>query len=987
MMRFGIFTRLWLATLLVAVLPLIVLQQVLTAYVGRLMHESIVDHLKVMASSKMAQIEGMIDVQQKNTQILAQMRGTKNVLQEIEPIYRKGTGTAAYRQARQRYLDMVGNIGHFESFYDLFLIGPTGEVLLTYKEEPDLGANLFTGPLRNSPLSKMVREAQYTLGTSFSDYEWYAPSAAEAAFIATPVMDGSRLLGVLAIQISQESVNKLTGDYSGLGETGEVVIVEHAGDDTVVVAPLRNTQAKPLQMKFPRSVDVPMHLALNGETGVGIRRDYRGKEVLAAWGYMPRAGWGIVVKIDADEVFKPVKQMQQWSVGVLIVLLALTGVVALWLGRSIASPVNALTRASGEIAAGNLDKRISYAGNDELGDLAGSFNRMADCLEQTQNALLDERQHLEDTVQQRTIELESTNVHLLQEIADHKLAKAEVLLAQTVYQSMTQGVMVADSNKNIISINPAFTRITGFCSAEVLGRKPGFNRSGYHDAAFYREMWQAINEDGHWEGEIWDRRKDGESFPQWLAISLVRDEQGAVLYYIGVFSDITEQKKSQEKIHYQANYDELTHLPNRRLFYDRMEQEIRKAHRDATQIALLFIDLDNFKEINDTLGHEQGDQLLRETAQRLRACVRETDTVARLGGDEFTIVLPDVKTSSEVEGVAQKVIQSLILPFTLGDTKGYVSASVGITIYPLDGDNYKTLLKNADQAMYEAKRLGKNRFSYFTNAMQQASQERMQLSNELRVAVQQGQFEMYFQPVHDYSTGEVVKAEALIRWHHPQRGLVGPATFITLAEEVGLIGEIGEFAFTSSVQQLQAWMAKISYPMTVAINLSPRQISGLANFEAWIDIMHAAGIATELVTLEITEGTLLEENLSVQRKLRRLREAGFKIAIDDFGTGYSSLSYLKKFDIDFLKIDQSFIRDLATDPNDRALVEAIIVMAHKLDIQVIAEGCETAAQHDLLIQAGCDFIQGYFYARPMPPQDFIRYLGMPRRDITVRSDT
>ncbi|CAG0123823.1 putative signaling protein [Rhodocyclaceae bacterium] len=981
MMRFGISNRLWLATALVAVLPLIVLQQALTAYVGKVMHESIVDHLKLIARSKMAQIEELIGVQQKNIQILAQMRGTRNALKEIDPLFRKGTNAPAYRLARQRYLDMIDNIGNFESVHDVFLIDTSGEVLLTHMEEHDLGASLFSGPLSNTPLSKVVHEALYTLGTSFSDYAWYAPSAAEAAFIATPVMEGSHLLGVLVVQISQRSVNKLTGDYSGLGETGEIVIVERAGDDTVVVAPLRNVQAKPLQMKFSRNIDVPMHLALDGETGVGIRTDYRGKEVLAAWSYLPRAGWGIVVKIDTDEVFKPVRRMQQWSVGVLIALLALTGAVALWLGRSIALPVNVLTRVSGEIAAGNLDKRISYAGNDELGDLAGSFNRMADSLEQTQNALLDERQHLEDTVQQRTIELESTNVHLLQEIADHKVAKAEVLLAQTVYQSMTQGVMVTDSKRNIISVNPAFIKITGFGSAEVIGRKPGFNRSGYHDAAFYSEMWQAISEDGHWEGEIWDRRKDGESFPQWLAISVVRDEQGAVLHYIGVFSDITEQKKSQEKIHYQANYDELTHLPNRRLFYDRMEQDIRKAHRDSTQIALLFIDLDNFKEINDTLGHEQGDQLLRETAQRLRACVRETDTVARLGGDEFTVILPDVQTSSEVEGVAQKIIQSLILPFTLGDNKGYVSASVGITIYPLDGDNYKTLLKNADQAMYEAKRLGKNRFSYFTSAMQQASQERMLLSNELRMAVQQGQFEMYFQPVHDFSTGEVVKAEALIRWRHPQRGLVGPATFITLAEEVGLIGEIGEFAFASSVQQLQAWMEKVPYPMTVAINLSPRQISGQANFEGWIDTMRATGMATDLVTLEITEGSLLEENLSVQRKLRRLREAGFKIAIDDFGTGYSSLSYLKKFDIDFLKIDQSFIRDLATDPNDRALVEAIIVMAHKLGIEVIAEGCETAAQHNVLVQAGCDFIQGYFYARPMPSQDFIRYLGMPRRDI------
>ncbi|TXT25640.1 MAG: PAS/PAC sensor-containing diguanylate cyclase/phosphodiesterase [Gallionellaceae bacterium] len=974
MRTFGITRKLWLAMLLLAALPLVALQQALEKRFGEAMRATISGHLQAVTLIKMAQIDSHIAHVQENAQTLAQAAWTTNVLKELGA-EKNRAAAQKLRQLRQQYLALSDSIADPEEIYDLLLVSPSGEVVLTRKEEPDMGANLYTGPYRDTHLARLVRETQQTRNTGFSGYEYYPPSRAQAAFVAAPVIEGGRLIGVLVLQISQGNLDKLTGDYSGLGETGEVVIAQRAGDAAVIVAPLRTNQDKP-PLKVRKDGIAVLFDALDQEHGVGIRRDYRGEEVLAAWGYLPRTQWGVVVKIDTAEVFSPIRQMRQWGYALLLGIIALVGLVALWMGRSIVRPIKTLTRLSGEIAGGDLDKRIPPgSSSDELGDLSGSFNRMAASLQQSQNALLAERQGLADAVQQRTADLEEANVHLLQEIADHQAAKEDLLLAQAVYQSIVQGVVVSDAENKIISVNPSYSRITGYSAEELMGRKPGFNKSGYHDEAFYRHMWQIIAQEGRWEGEVWDRRKNGEVFPAWLSINVVRDKQGNIFRHIGVISDVTEQKEAREKIYFQANYDDLTGLPNRRLLMDRLDQEVRKARRNSTQVALLFVDLDNFKEINDTFGHERGDKLLHETAQRIQACVREVDTVARLGGDEFTVVLPYIKSNREVDRVAQKVIDSLAVPFDLETDMGYVSASMGITVFPFDGESGAALLRNADQAMYDAKKLGKNRFSYYTSTMQQASQQRLHLSNELRAALLKGELEMYFQPIHDLRSGEVVKAEALIRWHRADGKHVGPDVFIGLAEEIGLIAEIGQFAFEQSVSQLKGWNEVFPHPVGVAVNLSPRQISGSrSNFSPWLELLQEQGVPATSITLEITEGTLLDDNHAVRDRLARLRDAGCSIALDDFGTGYSSLSYLKKMNVDFIKVDKSFVRDLAVDLNDFALVEAIIVMAHKLGIKVIAEGVETAEQRDILAQIGCDFVQGYYFARPMPAQDFINYL-------------
>ena len=555
---------------------------------------------------------------------------------------------------------------------------------------------------------------------------------------------------------------------------------------------------------------------------------------------------------------------------------------------------------------------------------------------------------------------------VLVDISERKQAEEELRLAATVYQAIGESILVTDADNRILAVNPAFTRVTGYGAPEVLGKTPQLLSSGRHDQAFYQRMWQSLQATGHWEGEIWDRRENGEEYLVWLSINTVFDTEGRVLRRVALFSDITDQKKAEQTIWRQANYDALTGLPNRRLFHDRLQQEIDKCERDALALALLFVDLDRFKEVNDSLGHAAGDRLLAEVARRISECVRSTDTVARLGGDEFAIIMADLSGSDRVGVVAQGLVEALAQPFSIGEEVIQVSASVGITLYPVDATAVDDLLRQADLAMYEAKNQGRNRFRYFTATMQVAVQARLSLIKDLREALPGQQFEVVFQPIVDLATGRTVKAEALLHWHHPQRGAVGPAEFIPVAEEIGLIDGLCDWAFREAARWARLWRDGADGPVQVSINLSPQQFLAGDVCAGWLAHLDQIGLPGESLVLEVAEGLLLADRPDITEKLARFRAAGIRIAIDDFGTGYSALSFLKKCAVDYLKIGRAFVRDLETDANDRTLVEAIIVMAHKLGIQVIAEGVETAEQRDLLHAAGCDFAQGRLYARPLP---------------------
>ena len=463
--------------------------------------------------------------------------------------------------------------------------------------------------------------------------------------------------------------------------------------------------------------------------------------------------------------------------------------------------------------------------------------------------------------------------------------------------------------------------------------------------------------------------RDGHEFPVELSITPVKVADK--YEFSGFIRDITDKKKAEDQIWKQANFDTLTGLPNRHMFYDRLALEIKKAGRTSLPMALLYIDLDHFKEINDTLGHSMGDKMLVETTRRISACVRETDTVARLGGDEFIIILTELNEVSRVDALAQHILHELAEPFRLEGEMVYVSASIGITLYPHDATAVEDMVKNADQAMYAAKAAGRNRFSYFAQSMQQTAQAKLRLISDLRGALVACEFRVYYQPIVELATGHIHKAEALIRWQHPLRGMVSPAEFIPLAEETGLIVEIGDWVFRETAHQVKRWKALYDTEFQISVNMSPVQFhSAGSSCQTWPVYLRELGVPGQGIVIEITEGLLLNEESGVKDKLLRFHGAGVQISLDDFGTGYSSLSYLQKFDIDYLKIDQSFTRGLEPGSKNMALSEAIIVMAHKLGMQVIAEGVETEAQRTLLAAAGCDCGQGYLFSRPVPAEKF-----------------
>ena len=582
-------------------------------------------------------------------------------------------------------------------------------------------------------------------------------------------------------------------------------------------------------------------------------------------------------------------------------------------------------------------------------------------------------------------------IAIFENISQRKQTERELQLAATVYRAIGEAIMVCDQNKTIIAANPAFTELTGYSEQEVIGKQSNLLKSGHHDQQFYRHMWEMLDKTGHWQGEIWNRRKNAEIYLEWLTISTVYDNQGQIQQYVAMFSDITEQKQAEQTIWQQANFDPLTGLPNRNMFHERLQREIKRAKRNDTLFALMFLDLDFFKEINDTLGHDNGDLLLQETASRLKECVREMDTIARLGGDEFTIIAVKLdRNAIIVENIAQRIVKRLAEPFTLGKEIVHVSTSVGISIYPNDTRNAIELIKNADQAMYAAKREGRNRHHYFTSELQQAATTRLHMISDLHKAVEEEQFILYYQPIVDLRSHETYKAEALIRWQHPRRGLVSPIEFISLSEETGLINRIGDWSFRTVLQQLAQWRQTLHPDFQISINKSPIQFRNEINDcnSLWIDELQRANLPGQSIVIEITEGLLMESNRNIAKKLLDFRDAGIQVAIDDFGTGYSSLAYLKKFNIDYLKIDQSFTRGLTDNSNDFVLCEAIITMAHKLGLKVIAEGVETKEQYRLLIKMGCDYGQGYWFSKPMPAIDFQKLLsdknGMFYRDKCVK---
>ncbi|HEY5762695.1 MAG TPA: EAL domain-containing protein [Rhodocyclaceae bacterium] len=552
-------------------------------------------------------------------------------------------------------------------------------------------------------------------------------------------------------------------------------------------------------------------------------------------------------------------------------------------------------------------------------------------------------------------------------------ADAAQRLAASVFSASAEGICITDAEKRIVSVNPALMSITGYRAEEVLGQTPRVFSSGRHDGEFYREMWARIEAHGVWRGEIWNRRSNGEVYPEWLTITAVHDQTGEVINYIGSFFDISERKRAEEDIRFLAHHDSLTKLPNRTLLDDRVRQAIAKSRRNQDHTAVLFLDLDRFKLINDTLGHDVGDRLLERVADRLRGVLRETETVARLGGDEFIIVIPELADIDRVAQVAQKVIDVVSEPQEIDARVLHVTPSIGISVYPDDGQDAATLLRNADTAMYHAKERGRNNFQFFTSAMNIAVQERVAIEEELRGALSRNELRLHYQPQVDVRSGQVTGMEALIRWQHRERGLVPPDRFIPIAEETGLIVSIGEWVLQEACRQGKRWHDAGHKHLRVGVNLSARQFQQAGLREQIADALADSGMAPQALEVELTESMLMADPQAATDLLQDLATLGIRMAIDDFGTGYSSLAYLKRFPVARLKIDRSFVRDISTDPNDAAIVRAVVAMADSLRMAVIAEGVETAEQLKFLERHGCFEVQGYFFSRPEPADKFANF--------------
>jgi len=556
----------------------------------------------------------------------------------------------------------------------------------------------------------------------------------------------------------------------------------------------------------------------------------------------------------------------------------------------------------------------------------------------------------------------------LVDITQQKLAVDKSKLAASVFENTQDGIIIADKDVKIISVNNSFERITGYSQHEAIGQNPNFLHSGKQDENFYQNMWYEINQVGFWRGELWNRRKDGSAFPQWLTINAVKDSDGEVLSYVSVFSDISAVKKSEERLTWLAYHDPLTNLANRLLFTQRLEHGINRAGRDDTLLALIFLDFDNFKHINDSMGHKTGDELLVVVSKRLKESLRESDTLSRFGGDEFTILIENYCSLSEINAITQKLIQQFKSPFIISGNQIYISISMGISIYPNDGDDAEALLRNADSAMYRAKKQGGGCLSFYTSELTESARQRFSVESGIRNAIENNELRLNYQPKFDAKTGKLIGAEALCRWHSNKMGEVSPGIFIPIAEESSVINELGAWVLEAACVQAKKWLSIHHGDFRLGVNVSVRQIQNAKFVEQVMDVLDRTGLPAQYIELEVTEGVVMHQ--SETQCLQKLRDIGVKISIDDFGTGYSSLSYLRDLPIDRLKIDQSFVRDIGRNQRDEAIVRAVIAMGHAHDLEIIAEGVEELEQQAFLRMEGCDELQGYLMGRPMPAHKF-----------------
>ncbi len=561
----------------------------------------------------------------------------------------------------------------------------------------------------------------------------------------------------------------------------------------------------------------------------------------------------------------------------------------------------------------------------------------------------------------------------------HKKLEQELRLSSSVFDYARDGLMITDTDRKILTVNKAFEKMTGYSREEVVGKTPRMLQSRVHHDEFYAQMWALVERDGVWQGEVNHRLKSGTVMPQWLTIRAVSNEKGEVVNFIGSLTEVGSHISDRQQLYFLAHYDSLTELPNRKLFVEMLEQMLKHASRRAgddphNKMAVMFLDLDRFKNVNDTLGHEVGDVLLQEIAKRLKSCVRGTDMVGRIGGDEFVALLSNVSSPDDVAGIAAKMQRAVEEPVHYQQHELRVSVSIGICMFPEDGNTSAELMRRADVAMYQVKESGRNGYKFYTEHMQASALRHMALEKGLRKALERDEFTIYYQPFIDAKSGKPIGMESLLRWDSPEFGRVSPGEFIPVAEDCGLIIDIGAWVLRWACVQTQALLAEGFPPLTVAVNLSSRQFHDTSLLKLIDDVLAESGLNPANLELELTEGVIMQEGRETMATLQGIYDRKIQLSVDDFGTGYSSMSYLMRFNVDKLKVDQSFVRDLPENTESGVVVQAMIGLAHNLSLKVIAEGVESKAQADWLAEHGCDEIQGYYFARPMPLDEFRGFL-------------
>ena len=706
--------------------------------------------------------------------------------------------------------------------------------------------------------------------------------------------------------------------------------------------------------------------ASKGELSAGFRASNSGKltymwqnpgeeeprEKVVIFNRIPRYGWIVGSSGYIDEFYAPVNRIRTLLFVSLAVALLLSLPLVLILSRSITQPLSQLITA---LATCNAEQgrmaRVAWDSKDEIGTLAKHFNSFMD-------------------------RIEVAAQELSAEVQERKNAEEQLLLFKEIYENAIEGISLTTPDGVIVAVNPAFTHITGYEEQEVLGKKPSVLKSDRHDQSFYARMWDNLEQEGAWSGEVWNRRKNGDVYPEWLSLNSIRDSAGEVTHYMAVFHDISAMKMQEDQIRFLAYHDALTSLPNRSLLMDRVEVAIAHCKRQNSRLAILFIDLDNFKNVNDSLGHAQGDTMLVEFVRRVQEVVRDTDTLARLGGDEFVIMAEDISNESSAIYLAERIMSCLETPFNLGGREFYATASMGITIFPHDGSTPGELIKNADLAMYWAKDAGKNRYHLYTGEMNEQVTRRLQLEADLRRAMERDEITVYFQPRIALPDESCAGVEALARWVLPSGEVIPPSEFIPLAEETGLIVPLGLTILEKALRAVVELHSQ-GRRLHLSVNLSPKQFMQADLLDQVEAILQRTGYPAQYLEFEITETVIMKHLETSLGNLHRLSRRGIRLAIDDFGTGYSSLYYLKRLPIDVLKIDRSFIQDITVDPNDAKLVETIILLAKNFGLTLVAEGVESKDQLQFLERLGCDQIQGYYFSKPLTFSDLRGYLGLP----------